>query len=193
VKALARRRSSEVGDCVGAVLDRHARKHLGIAVGVCWQDARWTFARGRGGAGRREPPAADTTFEIGSITKVFTATVLADVVQEGLVALEDSVQRYLAELQERVGHPLDRLLAVGAAQVDLVVSCDMSGTRWCQAQATGGVHFASTAMEIGKPRRTYEVEPLEDPVPRELLEEAPEPERPVETPGEPEQVPSPAP
>jgi len=45
-------------------------------------------------------------------------------------------------------------------------------------------------MEIGKPRHTYEVEPLEDPVPRELPEEAPEPERPVEAPGGPEQVPS---
>lgn len=49
-----------------------------------------------------------------------------------------------------------------------------------------------TAMEIGKPRRTYEVEPLEDPVPRALPEEAPEPERSTEAPGEPEQVPSPA-
>jgi hypothetical protein len=47
-------------------------------------------------------------------------------------------------------------------------------------------------MEIGKPRRTYTVEPLEDPVPRELPEEAHERERPTEAPGEPEQVPAPA-
>jgi len=31
-------------------------------------------------------------------------------------------------------------------------------------------------MEIGEPRRTVTVDPLEDPVPRELPEEAPEPE-----------------
>jgi CubicO group peptidase (beta-lactamase class C family) len=90
-----RNRSGEVQDCVEAVLDRHARKHVGIAVGVCWQDATWTFARGRVSAGRSEPPGADTIFEIGSITKVFTAIVLADMEQEGLVALEDPAQRYL--------------------------------------------------------------------------------------------------
>lgn len=49
-----------------------------------------------------------------------------------------------------------------------------------------------TAMEIGEPRRTYTVEPLDDPVPRELPEEAPERERPAEAPGEQEQVPGPA-
>lgn len=54
-----------------------------------------------------------------------------------------------------------------------------------------GVHLIGTAMEIGKPRRTYTVEPVEDPVPRELPEEAPERERPAETPGKPEQVPAP--
>jgi D-alanyl-D-alanine-carboxypeptidase/D-alanyl-D-alanine-endopeptidase len=97
VKAPARHRSSEVEDRVEAVLDRHARKHVGIAVGIRRRDATWTFARGRIGAGRPEPPRADTIFEIGSITKVFTATVLADMVQEGLVALEDPAQRYLPE------------------------------------------------------------------------------------------------
>jgi hypothetical protein len=40
-----------------------------------------------------------------------------------------------------------------------------------------------TAMEIGEPRRTYTVEPVEDPVPRELPEEAPERERPAEAVG----------
>jgi serine-type D-Ala-D-Ala carboxypeptidase/endopeptidase len=41
------------------------------------------------------PPAANTIFEIGSVTKVFTATLLADMVEEGLLALDDPVQRHL--------------------------------------------------------------------------------------------------
>ena len=49
-----------------------------------------------------------------------------------------------------------------------------------------------TAMEIGEPRRTYTVEPLEDLVPRELREDALEREPPAEVPGEPERVPDPA-
>jgi hypothetical protein len=44
-------------------------------------------------------------------------------------------------------------------------------------------------MEIGKPRRTVRVEPLEDPVPRELPEE-PHEREPAEVPREPEKVPA---
>ncbi len=44
-------------------------------------------------------------------------------------------------------------------------------------------------MEIGEPERTYTVEPLEDPVPRTVPEEAPA--EPAEVPDEPAQVPFP--
>jgi hypothetical protein len=40
-------RTGLVAETVGWILDRHARKHVGIAVGVLWQGERWTFARGR--------------------------------------------------------------------------------------------------------------------------------------------------
>ncbi len=40
-------------------------------------------------------PDADTVFEIGSITKVFTSLVLADMVVRGEVKLEDPVAKFL--------------------------------------------------------------------------------------------------
>src|SRR5262249_19200469 len=40
-------------------------------------------------------PDAHTLFEIGSITKVFTSLVLATMVLDGTVALEDPVAKYL--------------------------------------------------------------------------------------------------
>ena len=40
-------------------------------------------------------PSADTLFEIGSETKVFTATLLAFAVKEGKVKLDDPIQKYL--------------------------------------------------------------------------------------------------
>jgi hypothetical protein len=49
-------------------------------------------------------------------------------------------------------------------------------------------------VEIGDPERTYTVEPLEDPVPRELPtepDEAPASPSPAEEPSEPEKVESP--
>ena len=94
---LARDRSNDVEGRVAGILDRHARKHVGVEVGVWWEGETWTFARGRLRADRPDPLRSDTIFEIGSITKVFTATVLADMVEEGLVALDDPVQRYLPE------------------------------------------------------------------------------------------------
>jgi serine-type D-Ala-D-Ala carboxypeptidase/endopeptidase len=84
-----------VEESVNAILARHARRHVGLVVGVCWRGETWTFARGRFGAHQPGPPGPKTIFEIGSVTKVFTATVLADMVEEGLVALDDPVQRFL--------------------------------------------------------------------------------------------------
>ena len=43
------------------------------------------------------PLDADSLFEIGSITKVFTATLLADMVDRGEVALDDPVSKDLPE------------------------------------------------------------------------------------------------
>ena len=43
------------------------------------------------------PDGPRSIFEIGSITKVFTATLLAEMAREGLVALDDPVQKWLPE------------------------------------------------------------------------------------------------
>jgi serine-type D-Ala-D-Ala carboxypeptidase/endopeptidase len=54
----------------------------------------------------------DTVFEIGSMTKVFTALVLADMVQRGEVALVDPIAKYLpdgAKIPERNGPPITLL------------------------------------------------------------------------------------
>jgi Beta-lactamase len=78
--------------------DRHARKHIGVAVGVLWQEERWTYARGRLRATHAAPVEANTIFEIGSITKVFTAILLADMVEQGFVRLDDPVQDHLPDM-----------------------------------------------------------------------------------------------
>jgi D-alanyl-D-alanine-carboxypeptidase/D-alanyl-D-alanine-endopeptidase len=88
-------RAANVADIVNGILDRRGRNHVGLAVGV-WSDGEtWTFSRGQSKFGRSAPPRPDTIFEIGSVTKVFTGLLLADMAEEGLVALDDPVQRYL--------------------------------------------------------------------------------------------------
>jgi CubicO group peptidase (beta-lactamase class C family) len=85
----------EVEPLVAELLVRHARRHVGVVVGVLRGGQTWVMGSGTAGPGGPSPPAANTIFEIGSVTKVFTATLLAATVQEGLVALDDPVHRYL--------------------------------------------------------------------------------------------------
>ena len=87
----------EVESLVDEVLSRRARKHVGIVVGVRHRGETTVVGRGRVADDRPEPPDGRTIFEIGSITKVFTATLLADLAREGLVALDDPVQKHLPE------------------------------------------------------------------------------------------------
>jgi CubicO group peptidase (beta-lactamase class C family) len=71
------------------------KRSAGIVVGVIDPDGRSrVVAYGDAGPGQ---PALDgnTVFEIGSISKVFTATVLAEMQQEGKVRLDDPAQKYL--------------------------------------------------------------------------------------------------
>jgi serine-type D-Ala-D-Ala carboxypeptidase/endopeptidase len=58
----------------------------------------WTGGEGISLWHRGELPAgARSLFEIGSITKLFTATLLADMAREGLVGIDDPVQRHLPD------------------------------------------------------------------------------------------------
>jgi D-alanyl-D-alanine-carboxypeptidase/D-alanyl-D-alanine-endopeptidase len=68
---------------------------VGVAVGLLQAGETWTMGSGRTGPPGSPTPTASTLFEIGSLTKVFTATLLAAMAEEGLVRLDDPVQKYL--------------------------------------------------------------------------------------------------
>jgi len=68
---------------------------VGIVVGVVDAHGRRIVAYGNLEKGDPRPLNGDTIFEIGSVTKVFTSLLLADMVQHGEVALSDPVAKYL--------------------------------------------------------------------------------------------------
>jgi D-alanyl-D-alanine-carboxypeptidase/D-alanyl-D-alanine-endopeptidase len=76
-----------------AVDNRHT---VGIVVGIIDKDGRTIHSYGNTAADGRAVDG-DTVFEIGSVTKTFTATLLADMVQRGLVSLDDPVAKYLPQ------------------------------------------------------------------------------------------------
>jgi CubicO group peptidase (beta-lactamase class C family) len=71
--------------------------NAGMVVGILDQDGGRVFSAGKLGNGTEAAINGDTVFEIGSVTKVFTALLALDMDRRGEVKLDDPVSRYLPE------------------------------------------------------------------------------------------------
>jgi CubicO group peptidase (beta-lactamase class C family) len=69
----------------------------GLVVGLLDEHGPRTFGYGHFSESNPKVPDGDTIFEIGSMTKTFTGTLLADAVTRGEVALDDPLQKYLPD------------------------------------------------------------------------------------------------
>jgi serine-type D-Ala-D-Ala carboxypeptidase/endopeptidase len=72
-----------------------ATPNTGIVVGVLENGRPRVISYGTAGPEGKPPLDGNTVFEIGSITKVFTATLLADMVARGEVSYDDPVSKFL--------------------------------------------------------------------------------------------------
>ena len=70
---------------------------VGFVVGVIDGETELVRGYGRLSREREAQPTAQTIYEIGSVSKVFTGLLLADAVQRDLTALDDPVQKHLPE------------------------------------------------------------------------------------------------
>lgn len=75
----------------------HARQSVGIVASSYDSGGQKIVTYGHSGSSNDRPLDGDTVFEIGSITKVFTALLLTEMVTRGEVALDDPVSRYLPD------------------------------------------------------------------------------------------------
>ena len=73
------------------------RRGVGIVVGVISPAGRRVVTYGALDTTGRRPVDGDSLFEIGSVTKTFTALVLQDMALRGQVGLDDPVAKYLPE------------------------------------------------------------------------------------------------
>ena len=73
------------------------RQSVGVVAGMTGAEGRVVVGYGRLSAGDPTRPDGDTVFEIGSVTKVFTSTVLADLVSRGELRLDTTVQSLLGD------------------------------------------------------------------------------------------------
>jgi CubicO group peptidase (beta-lactamase class C family) len=70
---------------------------VGICIGVIKGDATSTYSYGETIKGKGKLPNTDNFFELGSITKTFTSTLLAYYVNEGKVKLTDPITKFLPD------------------------------------------------------------------------------------------------
>ena len=71
------------------------KRTIGTAVCVVQPDSSRVITVGRERLTNDRPVTSNTVFEIGSITKIFTALLFADMVRRGQVKLDDPVSRHL--------------------------------------------------------------------------------------------------
>jgi len=77
-----------------------AKHHIaGFAVGVTVAGAPYTFSYGVASTDTRRPVTRDTLFEIGSVTKTFTATLASYAQATGHLSLSDRTSQHLPELR----------------------------------------------------------------------------------------------
>src|SRR5512140_2336471 len=70
------------------------KQAVGIVVGVIEPNGRRVVAYGNLATGDPRTLDGDTIFEIGSVTKIFTSLVLADMVSRKELALDDPAAKY---------------------------------------------------------------------------------------------------
>lgn len=82
-----------IDSLISPLLSKYA--HIGVVVGVVDGAQTDVFGYGKISEARPVVPDGETLFEIGSITKVFTAILLASMVEEGLISLDTPLHELL--------------------------------------------------------------------------------------------------
>jgi D-alanyl-D-alanine-carboxypeptidase/D-alanyl-D-alanine-endopeptidase len=134
----------------------------GLIVGVIQDGKESYFAFGEMGEGDEPDPEKTVVFEIGSITKVFTAILLADMAQAGEVALDDPVAKYLPKdwnvpdsitLASLAAHTsgLPVIPANFWKKGDKIYDANVGGRRWGEySERQLDDYFANPAPAIGE-------------------------------------------
>lgn len=73
------------------------KKTVGLSIGVIKNGKIFTYNYGESEKGTGQLPTSDTYYEIGSITKTMTGTILAQAVLENKINLNDDIRKYLKD------------------------------------------------------------------------------------------------
>lgn len=86
--------TDEIKDRINTLLDSN-RTNAAIEIGIVDRNGTQFYSTGKVSSTNNATVDQNTIFAIGSNTKVFTAILLADMIEEGLIKLNDPIDKYL--------------------------------------------------------------------------------------------------
>ncbi|MDB6123778.1 MAG: putative Serine-type D-Ala-D-Ala carboxypeptidase [Pedosphaera sp.] len=89
--------SDDITDIKAFLHDNFDKKNVGMVIGLVDEHGSRIFSAGKLDNGTDQEVDGDTVFEIGSITKTFTALLLQEMAERGEIKLTDPVAKYLPE------------------------------------------------------------------------------------------------
>jgi beta-lactamase class C len=95
---LQHRVKNAVDMAIGPVMAKYSIP--GVAVGITVAGRPYVFSYGVASTETRQPVTRDTLFEIGSVTKTFTATLASYAQVSGCLSLSDKTSKYLPALRD---------------------------------------------------------------------------------------------
>ena len=146
-------------------IDRMAQTELGqddigsLTVGVVKQGALvWTKSYGFADMATRKVATVDTVYRIGSITKPFTALMLLQLVERGVVRFSDPVERYLPAINE-VQNRIDGAPPISLVQLATMTSGLGREPEGLPTYLVGPVDEWALVMRKALPHVEYSFEP----------------------------------
>lgn len=97
--ATSNRMQTKLDKQVDSVIRRYIQKSntVGLSAGIFYAGKNSIYHYGETAKGNGKLPDANSIFEIGSISKTFTATLLAHFVDQGKIKLTDPITKYLPD------------------------------------------------------------------------------------------------
>ncbi|CAM4288353.1 serine hydrolase domain-containing protein [Paenibacillus tarimensis] len=128
--------TAAIAEALHAYLEPLAEEHKFSGAILSSMNGRILFSQGYGEANLElgVPNTPQTRFRIGSITKTFTSTAVMQLMGQGLIKLEDTIDRYFPDQQGGTGITIHHLLTHTSGIPSY--TADPSMAQWCAQSCT---------------------------------------------------------